>query len=212
MQSKIPIKSFLVLVGLTVAGVIIFSPAFDLSDRNIYTQAATAESSRSIAVPEQAMALGLEVSSDLPVRLKIPKITVDAAIEYVGLTPLGALDVPKGPVNAAWFKQGPRPGEAGSAIIDGHFGWKNGIPAVFDNLNALGKGDKLYVENEKGSTTAFIVREVRLYGEHDKTSDVFISSDGKSHLVLITCEGVWNKKSHSYSNRLVVFADKVIEE
>lgn len=66
-----------------------------------------------------------------PVRLKIPKINIDAAIESVGLTPEGAMDVPKSHTNVAWFNLGPRPGEQGSAVINGHFGWwkNNQLPA-----------------------------------------------------------------------------------
>jgi len=85
---------------------------------------------------ENASALQGLVQADpgLPVRLKIPKINVDSAFEYVGLTPQGAMDVPKGPAEVGWFKLGTRPGEIGSAVVAGHSGWKNGIPAVFDNL------------------------------------------------------------------------------
>ena len=51
----------------------------------------------------------------LPVRIKIPSISVDAAIDYVNLTAKGALAVPTGPANAAWYDLGPRPGQIGSA-------------------------------------------------------------------------------------------------
>jgi sortase A len=148
------------------------------------------------------------VISGYPVRLKIPKIDVDAALDYVGLTPQGELGVPAGPNNAAWYDQGPRPGEKGNAVIDGHFGYKNHIPAVFDNLHALQKGDNLYVVDEKGLTTTFVVRELRTYGQNEDDSGVFLSSDAKAHLNLITCEGTWNEAQKSFSNRLVVFADK----
>lgn len=144
-----------------------------------------------------------------PIRLKIPSLNVDASIEYVGLTPEGAMDVPEGPANVAWFNLGPRPGETGSAVVAGHEGWKNGIPAVFDNLNKLRKGDKIYVEDEKGTTTIFVVREYRTYGENYNASDVFYSDGGTSRLNLVTCEGVWNKSRKSYSNRYVVFTDRV---
>jgi sortase A len=143
-----------------------------------------------------------------PVRLEIPNINVDATVEYVGLTSAGAVAVPKGPANAAWFDLGPRPGNIGSAVIVGHFGWKNNIPAVFDNLHKLQKGDKLYVKDEAGATITFVVRELRLYGENQDASDVFGSLDRNAHLNLITCEGAWNKARKSYSDRLVVFADK----
>jgi LPXTG-site transpeptidase (sortase) family protein len=151
----------------------------------------------------------VQVSAGLPVHLKIPKINIDAALDYVGITPQGALGVPGTPTNAAWYDQGPRPGEKGDAVIDGHSGWKNNIPAVFDNLHKLQKGDTLYVEDEKGVTTTFVVREVRTYGQNQDDSNVFVTSDKQAHLNLITCEGTWNEVQKSYSNRLVVFADKV---
>lgn len=146
----------------------------------------------------------------LPVRIKIPSISVDTDVGHVGLNPDGAMDTPKDPETTAWFDLGPRPGEVGSAVISGHFGWKNNIPAVFDNLNKLKKGDKVYVENEKGQTIAFIVRDSKKYDSNAYASEVFNSNDGKTHLNLITCEGAWNKKLKSYSDRLVVFADKEI--
>lgn len=149
-----------------------------------------------------------EMQSGLPVRLTIPRIDVDAAIEFVNLTPEGAMAVPKSPVNAAWFELGPRPGEEGSAVIAGHYGWKDGIPAIFDNLSVLQKGDKIYVEDETGTKIVFVVRKLRSYGEYEDASEVFGSNDGKAHLNLVTCEGAWNKSSKSYAKRLVVFTDK----
>ena len=146
-----------------------------------------------------------------PMRLKIPKIDVDAAFEYVGVTLDGEMDIPKSPENAAWFDLGARPGEIGSAVVAGHFGWKEGIPAVFDNLNKLSKGDKIFIEDEKGAVTTFVVRETREYGDKDDASAVFGSNDGEAHLNLVTCGGVWNKAEKSYSKRLVVFADKETE-
>jgi LPXTG-site transpeptidase (sortase) family protein len=117
--------------------------------------------------------------------------------------------VPKGHANAAWFNLGSRPGDDGSAVITGHYGiWKNGMPTVFNNLYKLRKGDKLYVKDKKGITVTFIVRELRTYSPDDDASDVFNSSDGRSHLNLITCQGAWNKVSKSYPKRLVVFTDK----
>lgn len=150
-------------------------------------------------------------SSLLPTRLKIPRISVDAVVEYVGVTPEGRMDVPKGPDEVAWYKLGSRPGEIGSAVIAGHSGWKNFRPAVFDNLNKLKEGDKIYIEDEKGETITFVVREKRLYDPTADSTDVFISSDGKAHLNLITCEGVWDEVTKSRSKRLVVFTDREIE-
>lgn len=147
----------------------------------------------------------------LPVRIKIPLLAVDTEFVRVGLTASGEMDIPKGPTEVAWYELGPRPGEVGSSVVAGHFGWKDGIPAVFDHLDKLHKGDKIYIENENGTTTTFIVRETRTFGENDDASEVFVSGDGIAHLNLVTCQGVWNKNNKSYSERFVVFADKVTE-
>lgn len=149
-----------------------------------------------------------QVSPGLPISLRIPKINVDATIEYVNLTSQGAVGVPKIVTNAAWFNLGPRPGERGSAVIVGHFGLKGFVSAVFSDLYKLEKGDKLYVEDEKGGIVTFVVRERRSYNPKAEALDVFNSNDGKAHLNLITCEGDWDNISKTYSERLVVFADK----
>jgi sortase A len=155
----------------------------------------------------RVLATGQPVSAGIPLRLKIPSIRVDAAIEQVSLTAGGAMDVPTGPDNTAWYKLGPRPGEKGSAVIDGHSGWKNGIPAVFDNLNKLRKGDKIYVEDQAGVTFTFVVREIRTYDPNADAGQVFYSKDNQAHLNLITCEGAWNEITKSRSERLVIFTD-----
>lgn len=147
-------------------------------------------------------------SVGLPVRLKITKINVNAAVEFVGLTADGIMGAPKSPTNVAWFNLGPRPGEKGSAVISGHYGWKDGISAVFDNLKKLKPGDKLLIKDEKGVNLTFVVREVRVFGEKEDASTIFYSNDEKAHLNLITCGGIWDKAKKSYSERTVVFTDK----
>lgn len=144
----------------------------------------------------------------LPIRLTIPKINVGATIEYVGVASDGNMDVPKDPNDVAWFELGPRPGEIGSAVIAGHYGWKNNTSAAFDAISTLQKNDKIFVEDDTGTTIAFVVSEIRLYDPKSDASSVFESNDGKSHLNLVTCEGVWDATSKSYSKRLVVFTDK----
>jgi len=178
--------------------IIILSLILNFSIQNPYAT----EFINRVAFTEQA-------SLQFPVRLKIPKINVDTVLERVGLTPKGAVDVPKDQANAAWFNLGPRPGENGSAVIVGHYGRsENGQGSVFDDLGKLKRGDELYVEDEKGATITFIVRESRTYDKNENALDVFKSGDGKSHLNLITCSGVWENDQKTYSNRLVVFTDR----
>lgn len=141
-------------------------------------------------------------------RLKIPSIGVDAAIERVALTPDGAMNTPKGPRDVGWYSLGPYPGQTGSAVIAGHRGWKDGIPAVFDGLDRVRKGDHILVIDAQGNNHTFVVRETRTYKRDSYAPEVFASSDG-AHLNLITCVGPWNPALKSTEERLVVFSDLV---
>ncbi len=152
--------------------------------------------------------MGRPARASLPARLVIPSLGIDAPVESVGLTSDGAMDVPKGPTTVAWFDLGSRPGEIGSAVITGHYGWKEGKASVFDTISQLRAGDKVEILDDEGVRISFVVRESRRYDPDADALGVFRSDDGKSHLNLITCEGVWDKVTKSYSTRLVVFADK----
>ena len=142
-----------------------------------------------------------------PRRLEIPSIKVDAVVDDTGLTDQGAMGIPVGPTTTAWFSPGPRPGEIGSAVIDGHYGWVGGVPAVFDRLQEVLPGAKILIHDEAGKIITFTVREIQTYTLHQGTTEIFRSTDGRSHLNLITCEGAWNAATKSYPKRLVVFAD-----
>lgn len=144
----------------------------------------------------------------LPVRLRIPSIEVDAAIESVGLTSKGAMDVPKDPNDAGWYNLGPRPGESGSAVLAGHLDWYKGKTAIFQYLSKLREGDLLSVETDKGRFFTFVVREIRTYRPDEYVPEVFLKSDG-IHLNLITCGGIWDSVQKIYRERLIVFTDAV---
>jgi LPXTG-site transpeptidase (sortase) family protein len=139
-----------------------------------------------------------------PVRLRIPSINVNAAIEYVGVTPAGIMGVPVNTTDVAWFDLGPKPGEKGSAVIAGHFDGIYGENAVFSNLDKLKEGDKLYIEDGNGVATTFVVQGSRAYNP-GYADDVFSRNDG-TYLNLITCDGIWDGSKKSFSKRLVVFA------
>ena len=149
-----------------------------------------------------------EPAVELPLRLKIPVINVDAAVYYVGLTSDGTMDIAKDPDKVAWYEFGPRPGEIGSAVIAGHYGWIGNKGSIFNDIHTLKKGDEVSVIDQKGVSVTFVVREIHKYDPESDATTVFKSNDGKSHLNLITCNGVWENNKQTYSNRLVVFTDK----
>lgn len=187
----------LLVVGFTALFLILF---FSLEQRQARSTISHLEAKKQV--------LGIEaqkISQGFPVRLIIPAINVNASIQQLGVTQSGEMDVPNNTVDVGWFKLGSRPGEKGSAVIAGHLNGKNGEAGVFTNLYKLKQGDKLYIEDDKGVSITFVVRENRAY-DSGYAEDVFSSSDS-AHLNLITCNGVWDKNKKSYTKRLVVFAD-----
>lgn len=145
-----------------------------------------------------------ETYSGLPVRLVIPAINVNAAIEHVGVDSRGNMEVPSNVVDVGWFKLGSRPGVKGSAVISGHFNGENGEEGVFNKLDRLKKGHKLHIKDDKGAMITFIVQKSRVYNP-GYAEEVFSTNDN-TYLNLITCDGVWDKDKKSYSKRLVIFA------
>ena len=218
LKSKISLRwpLFIIsLVGIAFLAITIFFLIFNSFSQASYSKSLAPTSDMTPNLVDgkvtagQSIISGEQAGSGLPVRLKIPAINVDTAIEPAGLTADGAMAVPKSPDDVAWFELGARPGADGSAVIAGHYGrWKNGQGSVFDDLNKLRAGDKLYVTDDQGATITFVVRASQNYDPKADAAAVFSSNDGQSHLNLVTCEGVWDKASKSYSQRLVVSADE----
>lgn len=140
-----------------------------------------------------------------PYELVIPTLQVRAVIEQVANDDEGRMDVPKDAVNVGWYKPGAKPGEAGKAVIDGHFDTPYG-PSVFNQLSALKTGDELIINDEAGISRTFVVYDSRNYSDDEfPILDVF-GTDPLKKLNLITCDGVFNSNEKNYSHRLVIFS------
>ena len=142
-----------------------------------------------------------------PVRLAIAKVATDAIVNPVGLNDAGDMDIDDNPTQLAWYEPGAKPGEEGSAVIAGHYGWKDGVSSVFNDINKLVKGDEITTYDVNGMKKTFVVTRTALYDPNQDATNVFKSDDGKAHLNLITCQGSWIKADSTYSERLVVFTD-----
>jgi len=147
--------------------------------------------------------------SGIPVRLTIPALSVDTAVQKVGLTKAGKMGAPTNFTDVAWYKYGFIPGEEGNTVMAGHLDNAVGLPAVFKDLQRLRPGDDIFVRNSEGEEFHFKVTYTKsLPYDTDVTGDIFGPSIA-SNLVLITCEGDWNQSLRSYSDRFVVFSTLV---
>lgn len=144
-----------------------------------------------------------------PEYLQIPSINVNAAIHPVGLTEKGAVDTPTEPELLGWFDGSVPPGELGIAIIDGHRGWRDGLDAVFDDLQNVDIGDTVIVMNHAGETIPFEVYDKRIYLPNESPLEVFVTGTEDAFLNLITCNGEWDTEAHTATERLVVFTKRI---
>jgi LPXTG-site transpeptidase (sortase) family protein len=146
------------------------------------------------------------ISPGQPLRVRVPRLSVDAKIDQMGLTKTGAMDTPDNIATAGWYKYGPSPGSVGSAVIVGHKTGFKGVPGVFNDLGKMQKGDSIEVIDDKNQSLRFTVRETKSYKWNDTPTEVFNSASG-AHLNLITCTGSWDVNAKQFQHRLVVFAD-----
>lgn len=143
----------------------------------------------------------------VPIRLIIPAIKLDAAIEPVGVLANGDLETPaQHPwVDAGWYTAGPLPGTRGSAVIDGHLDRPGGLPAVFWDLNKLHAGDSVEVLLSSHKTERFHVMRLISYPPQQAPLQEIFGNGGGTYLNLITCAGYWIPAQQQTALRLVVY-------
>jgi LPXTG-site transpeptidase (sortase) family protein len=145
-------------------------------------------------------------SPEVPVRIIIPNLQVETEIESVTVDSNGNMDVPKDWNNTAWYSLGPKPGEKGSSVIDGHLDTPSGDPAIFANISNLKKGDEIKVIDEKNNTYTFSVFSVKNYELSEMPLDEIFSRNTEPMLNLITCSGVFDQNKKMYTHRTVVYS------
>ena len=139
-----------------------------------------------------------------PVRLLIPGIAVDAVIEARGLDGQRNLATPRDSHEVAWFDQGPRPGQPGNSIINGHVNWWTGS-AVFERMSELRPGDEVIVVRKDGSRASFRGSSSKSLPAPARHASAFAPPTA-STLTPLTRAGPWDLRSASDTERLLVSA------
>ncbi|MGI5837208.1 MAG: sortase domain-bontaining protein [Chloroflexota bacterium] len=140
-----------------------------------------------------------------PKLLRLPTVGIEAAFEFVGLTPEGAMDTPKNPDKVAWYQFGPRPGQPGNAVIAGHVDWAGKVRA-FWWLNRLEPGDVVEIIDQKDNSYSFVIKRKQLYDASTAPVQEIFAGSGAPEITLITCGGVFDHRTRQYLSRLVVRA------
>lgn len=142
-----------------------------------------------------------------PIGLRIGDIDVDAPVAAYGVNQRnGQMAVPDNVTEVGWYKFGPSPGEAGSAVLAAHVDLAGSGPGVFFDLRTLEEGDGVVVLYEDGSEAPFRVVARTTYNKDDLPLDVIFSREGPPVLTLITCGGAFNTEVSRYDSNIVVYA------
>ncbi|MDT9594967.1 class F sortase [Nocardioides zeae] len=142
-----------------------------------------------------------------PTRVRVPSLDVESSLDALGRLPDGTLEAPPEWQVAGWFADGVAPGDRGPAVIAGHVDSPTG-PAVFADLDRLRPGDRVEVDHEDGTTTAFEVDRTAVLPRDDFPTEEVYGPVPDAQLRLITCDGTYSAE-RGYSDNLVVYATAV---
>jgi sortase (surface protein transpeptidase) len=144
-------------------------------------------------------------AGQVPQRITIPVLGVNAPIDQVVTTATGSLGVPQDPTRTGWWSGGARPGSAtGTAVLDGHVNY-GGTPGAFAGLSRLRPGDVVTVSSA-AEAGKYVVTGLREYPKASLPWSSIFSSDVPARLVLITCGGSFDPATGHYADNVVVFA------
>ncbi|MEV5972292.1 class F sortase [Streptomyces sp. NPDC051921] len=162
---------------------------------------------KSSAGPEKTSPGELAMPRSAPIRLRIPKIGVDAPFIGLKIGPSGALDPPPAHDTnlVGWQSGGISPGQRGTAIIAGHLDTATS-PAVFARLTELSPGDRFEVDRVDGTTAVFLIDSVESFDKDDFPDSRVYDDTPKALARLITCAGAYDRQVRDYTENLVVFA------
>lgn len=173
-----------------------------LEERMIETASAT-------EIPVVSTAPHTLSSPFVPVRIQVPALHIDAEVESVGRKTDGVMKAPSTFKTTAWFNEGSLAGAEGNTVIAGHLNNAVTTSGVFEHLDALSLGETIILIDSLGREARYVVREMTVYETLKAPNDLIFATEGNSRVVLITCNGAWDKGKRSYDKRLVIFADLI---
>ncbi|MFC5218414.1 class F sortase [Streptomyces coerulescens] len=165
---------------------------------------------RDRATSPDSRPVGKHLPRARPLRLLIPKVSVNAPFTDLAIGPAGRLEPPPADNTnlVGWYADGVSPGEPGTSIIAGHVDTATSA-AVFANLGGLAKGDRFQVVRSDGRSASFEVDSVETFDKDNFPSDRVYADTPRAQVRLITCAGDYDRQVKDYTANLVVFAHLV---
>ena len=186
------------LVAIAVFGHVLIRSVWLMPDDQNAPSSASQSASVALAATSSPQAA--------PVRILIPRLSINANVQHVGLSAKGNIGVPNNFTDVAWYKYSPPPGSPGTAILDGHVDNGLSLAGVFKHLGELIVGDEIDIRSASGTQLRFVVYDIESYPYQQVPVQSLLAPQPNSELVLITCEGAWVQGQRTYDHRLVIYA------
>ena len=141
-----------------------------------------------------------------PTWIRLPSIGAEAPVVNVGLEDDRSMEIPDDVSTTGWYELGVAPGEAsGTAVISGHVDSREQGRGAFWDLRRMDVDDIVTVDHTDGSTSEWRVVARTSYPKDElPIADIF-TRFGEPRLVLITCDGYFDRDARSYSDNVVVY-------
>ncbi len=197
-------STFRYFLAGVLCSVFIFSLLLNTTDRP-----KPAPQANVAAVAEVINEDALYMSESEPVRLRIPKLSIDTTFTPpLDILDSGEVQVPDSNTEVGWYKYSPTPGEIGPSVVLGHVDSYTG-PAVFFYLGQLEPGDDVYIERQDGTIAHFKVDSLERPKQVEFPTERVYGNIDHAGLRLITCSGIYIKGQQAYTHNLIVYASLV---
>jgi sortase (surface protein transpeptidase) len=139
----------------------------------------------------------------------VPTLGIDAAVDPVGVEPDGQMTIPAEVDRVGWYRFGPTPGHAGSAVIAGHVDSRTQGLGAMAPLREATAGDEVLVTDATGTASRWRIVSRELISKQALPLDRLFAREGPPRLTLITCGGPFLPEFQSYQDNVIVVAEPI---
>lgn len=161
------------------------------------------------SVPVVDATLGAAVAATPPpVRLVVPDVGIDMAVDPVGVRDDGEMEIPEDADRAGWYRFGPAPADpAGATVVAAHVDSVQTGIGQFARLRDVAVGSTVTVTSADGSPYEYRVVSVEKVPKDGAPVDQWFDRSGAPRLVLVTCGGTFRRDIGHYTDNVVVTAE-----
>ncbi|MDT0278372.1 class F sortase [Blastococcus goldschmidtiae] len=158
--------------------------------------------------PPPAPAVVDPASVPVPVAVSVPALGLVEELVDLGIAADGTAEVPTDFDRVGWFTGGGRPGARGPTVLMGHVDSTAG-PAVFYDLRELEPGNLVEVTSADGTAARYAVSDTQQVAKGEFPTAAVFGATATDVLRLITCIGEFDQGARSYTDNLVVTAERL---